>query len=80
MKRVATHTPGALSHDFGGHTLHTKPISVIERCKAPTPYTDDTGRTACHWPARWRSVALEILSLPVPTRDEPAALAGEVTP
>ncbi len=76
MKRVATHTPGALSHDFGGHTSHT----AVERCKAPTPYTDDTGRTACHWPARWRSVALEILSLPVPTRDEPAAMAGEVTP
>jgi hypothetical protein len=26
VKRVATHTPGALSHDFGGHRYNFEPI------------------------------------------------------
>lgn len=66
-------TPGALSHDFGGRDRHgTLP-----------PYTvqvggDRAAAVACHWPARWRPIAVAILDLPVPVRDEPAAVIWEV--
>ena len=60
-------TPGALSHDFGGRgTYHP-------------PHTDRDGDgTACHWPAAWRPIAVAILDLPVPVRDEPGERSGEV--
>ena len=63
-------TPGALSHDFGGrgtcHPPHTDPLG------------DDRAEVACHWPAAWRPIAVAILDLPVPVRDEPAEVSGEV--
>ena len=62
-------TPGALSHDFGGrgtyHPPHTDPLGA-------------DSETACHWPAKWRPIAVAILDLPVPVRDEPAPVSGEV--
>ena len=63
-------TPGALAHDFGGrgtcHPPHTDPLG------------DDRAEVACHWPAAWRPIAVAILDLPVPVRDEPAEVSGEV--
>lgn len=70
-------TPGALSHDFGGRE---KPWSSRAGRDEP-PFTDPFGadtETACHWPARWSPIAVAILDLPVPVRDEPQAVSGEV--
>lgn len=57
-------TPGALSHDFGG------------RYTGDPPSTEG-GRQACHWPPRWRAVAVEILDLPITVRTEPIDISGE---
>lgn len=67
-------TTGALSHDFGGRARpwHTYSDPV---------YTDpdDPRAVACSWPSKWRPIAVAILDLPVPVRDEPAAVSGDVT-
>ena len=60
----------ALSHDFGGRPG----LWAID-----PPWTSRaTGEAACHWPAAWRPIAVAILDLPVPVRDEPAAVSGEI--
>ena len=78
-------TPGALSHDFGGRSPSgVKCVDgvIVDRYAPPTPHTDPLGddrtETACHWPAAWRPIAVAILDLPVPVRDEPAEVSGEV--
>lgn len=63
-------TPGALSHDFGGRGTHRPPHT--------DPLGDDRTEVACHWPAKWRPIAVAILDLPVPVRDEPGERSGEV--
>ena len=64
-------TPGALSHDFGGRDRYDYAREVPWTSRA-------TGEAACHWPAKWRPIAVAILDLPIPVRDEPAAVSGEV--
>lgn len=63
-------TPGALSHDLGGRSWRGDLDAA--------PHTAGGGQ-ACHWPARWRPIAVVILDLPTPTRDEPRAVAGEIS-
>lgn len=67
-------TPGALSHDFGGRERYHRWLPVYTERRGG----NTTSRTACHWPAKWRPIAVAILDLPVPVRDEPAAVSGEV--
>lgn len=62
-------TPGALSHDLGGRgTLHPPHSDPFDPDAAPD----------CYWPARWRPIAVAILDLPTPERDEPRAVSGEI--
>lgn len=77
-------TPGALSHDFGGREPSgVKCVDgvIVDRYDPPEPFSDPFGtfdETACHWPAKWRPIAVAILDLPVPVRDEPGERSGEV--
>lgn len=77
MASRTAHTPGALSHDFGGRGTslppHTTGVAVDrgQRLRAKPG-------TACHWPAKWRPIAAAILELPTTTRDEPQTVSGEI--
>jgi hypothetical protein len=71
-------TPGALSHDFGGREPPWSSRAGAGREEPPhtDPLGDDRIEVACHWPARWRPIAVAILDLPVPVRDEPGEVTG----
>jgi hypothetical protein len=70
-------TPGALSHDFGGGNPYDPPHTTGVMADGHGGIVAKPG-TACHWPAAWRPIAVAILDLPVPVRDEPAEVSGEV--
>lgn len=74
MKRKP-HTPGALSHDHGGRGTSMPPHTTGVRVDSIGRVIAQPGQ-ACHWPTRWRAVAVEILAMPVPKRDEPVAVSG----